>query len=426
MTIELHQRARSRMAEQLAEILLNISIHDGCFVTARSLLPLVALDRTLPTNTPEIRILHSYIDDEPAYHFFSEYINLTVSREMKYASGQNFNLNKVPYFNDVESASRHLVSELTTLPWKYLIYYNLWGDAAQLMPPDLDEFVLSDNTRLIRVSAENIHNFPKPPNNVVDGSLASMFGLFGHSADEISIGRVAFVTEAEGFIGRYAISEPLRRAESRLRAFLGLCLATGVLSSGNSYMPSPPKQRLLIQRLDNESDEIERTDELDDDFNRAITKLEPLKLGPGHDQKASDFVKHYQLELMRAAFKDTQTGRQIQLAARWHFDSNANSGELLSFIQAMVCLEIVLGDQNEASENGLGETIRNRCAYLIGKSIEDRQRIIEDIKNIYRVRSKIVHTGKDSLSGKERIMMFRLRQICSQVLQAELEVAAKT
>jgi hypothetical protein len=424
LPIDLHVKAQAQLVAQLVQILPKVEIYDGCFVNSRSLLSLNMLDKTLPANSKMGRELHEYIDDDPASHFFSEYINMTVGREAKYESEKRLTLIDVPSFNDIDYAAKYLVAEMASLPWQYSIYHVLWGDAASLMPTASNEVQLSPTTRLVRITDENIGEFPDKSGDKGD-SISSMFSLFGHPADALTVGRVVFVTEVTGFIGRFAVSEPLRRAESRLRAFLGLCLAIGVLETKNSYMPSPPKQHLLIQRVDDGRKRVERDHELDDEFNRAVSKLGPVDFGGKFEQHTIELWNASRFTLIREAYKDSLEGRRLQLAARWHFDSIANSGELLAFVQSMVCLEIILGDQSEASEHGLGETIRNRCAYLIGGSIQNRQQISDDLKDIYRVRSKIVHTGQEKLSGKERGMLFRLRQLCSLVLQKELEIAAK-
>lgn len=422
--LDLHERAQARLIQLLAPALEKVTINHGSFVNAHSLSALDGLDKVLPSNSKTTGELHRYIDDEPAYHFFSERIFMTVGLETNYEEGKSLKLSDVPSFSDLAYAAEHLVSELATLPWKYRVYYPLWGDAAKILPSGQDRFELSPDTQIVRITEANIAEFPQKGDNDKRG-LANMFGsLFGHPTDALTLGRVVFVSEIEGFVGRFAVSAPLRSVESRLRAFFGLCLAVGVLENGNAYMPSPPKQLLLVERTDQGVKELERDHELDDDFNRAVAKLEPVNFGGKFEPSVIEEWNAQRLELMRQAYSETTVGRQLQLAARWHFDSIANNGELLSFVQAMVCLEIILGDQSEATEQGVGEAIRNRCAYLIGKSLQDRQKIMEDLRDIYRVRSKIVHTGKDNLSRSERRMMLRLRQLCSLVLTAELEVAA--
>jgi hypothetical protein len=142
------------------------------------------------------------------------------------------------------------------------------------------------------------------------------------------------------------------------------------------------------------------------------------------EEQLDSWIK-FGLNGIRSGFADGSTSARLQLAAKWFVESYSNNRDLLGFVQAMVCLEIILGDQEDSQELGLGATIRNRCAYLIGRSHREREEISNQLKEIYRVRSTIVHTGKDQLTRTDHIMLFHLREYCGRVLARELEIAAQ-
>jgi hypothetical protein len=112
----------------------------------------------------------------------------------------------------------------------------------------------------------------------------------------------------------------------------------------------------------------------------------------------------------------------ILLASQWYFDSATGSDRLLPFIQGMVVLEILLGDKAASKEIGLNELLRNRCAYLIGSSQEEREEIYKTFGDIYDVRSQIVHRGKHRLNAHERSLFGRLRWMCRRVIQKEVDL----
>lgn len=91
-------------------------------------------------------------------------------------------------------------------------------------------------------------------------------------------------------------------------------------------------------------------------------------------------------------------------------------------VQTMVVLEILLGEKDRSNELGLGELLRNRCAYLIGKTRDERSKILEEFNSIYAVRSHIVHRGKSRLTPDERVLFHRLRWMCRRVIQEELNL----
>jgi hypothetical protein len=122
------------------------------------------------------------------------------------------------------------------------------------------------------------------------------------------------------------------------------------------------------------------------------------------------------------AFAGGHEAERIRLAGRWLFDSYAGGNQLMSFLQAMVVLEILLGDKASSDKIGLGELLRNRCAYLLGSSAEERSQIMSSFNEIYEVRSAIVHRGKSMLRSTERPLFFKLRTFAQRVIRAELQM----
>ena len=131
----------------------------------------------------------------------------------------------------------------------------------------------------------------------------------------------------------------------------------------------------------------------------------------------------YRLRDIAAVFSAERKGESITLASQWLFDSHAGRDELLSFIQAMVVLEIILGDNKKLSDEiGLSALMRNRCAYLIGASQQDRAELLQLFSKIYGVRSQIVHSGKHRLTLDERTLFSRLRWMCRRVIDKEVDL----
>jgi hypothetical protein len=91
------------------------------------------------------------------------------------------------------------------------------------------------------------------------------------------------------------------------------------------------------------------------------------------------------LHEIRAVFSSGAKGNPILLAAQWFLESQTGRDELLNYVQAMVVLEILLGDQAMSDDIGVGNLIRNRCAYLIGNTHEQRGRILRNFSEIYRI-----------------------------------------
>lgn len=95
---------------------------------------------------------------------------------------------------------------------------------------------------------------------------------------------------------------------------------------------------------------------------------------------------------------------------------------MLSFVQATITLEILLGDKSESDKVGLGSLLKNRCAYLLGKTSEERNIILSEFEEIYDIRSKIVHRGHPKLTNYERGLLHKVRNLAKRVIIKELEL----
>ena len=62
---------------------------------------------------------------------------------------------------------------------------------------------------------------------------------------------------------------------------------------------------------------------------------------------------------------------------------------------------MLIFDKNETKENNIAE----RVAFLIGKNYDTRKVIKKDIKNLYDIRSKIVHTGLINIPREDHIKL---------------------
>lgn len=109
---------------------------------------------------------------------------------------------------------------------------------------------------------------------------------------------------------------------------------------------------------------------------------------------------------------------RIKSAIDWYIHSNITEDETMAFIQACMGLESIFGDDD--SEGGLTAILSDRCAYLIGKNIKDRREIKKTFREIYKIRSKIIHGVRSFLNENEKIMLFMARQYLRESILKEL------
>ncbi|GLS35375.1 hypothetical protein GCM10010869_09630 [Mesorhizobium tianshanense] len=162
--------------------------------------------------------------------------------------------------------------------------------------------------------------------------------------------------------------------------------------------------------------------EIDPEFSDFVERVEIV----GANDKTSEMnwraFTNWSLERIGAIFGAGTRSIRIRRAGRWLFDSYAGSNQLLAFVQAMVALEILLGDKEASDLTGLTELLSNRCAYLLGETQSERHEILQKFRAIYHVRSQIVHSGKSRLTDKEQVLFFELRGLCRKVLAKEMQL----
>lgn len=145
-----------------------------------------------------------------------------------------------------------------------------------------------------------------------------------------------------------------------------------------------------------------------------IRLLRPLAL----DESVTDDEESIRpkLELVATAFRNDEKAKRLMRASQWLLDGKIGANELLSFVQTTVAMEILLGEESKSDVIGLGELLRNRCAYLIliGQTRTERDTILKDFGDIYDIRSKMVHRGKSRLDSREKTLFHKLQWIITR------------
>lgn len=133
----------------------------------------------------------------------------------------------------------------------------------------------------------------------------------------------------------------------------------------------------------------------DSDTSEEISELvEYFNLGRNKEVTSSIEPLQKIKEILNSSYNNPNTA-PIKNALVWAFDSQMNSEDIkTSFFQISVALEAILGVNTK--NNNKTVQLANRCAYLIGNSVTQRDEIIKQFEEFYKVRSELVHGGKIS------------------------------
>lgn len=428
MTLALNEECKVRLRNALAVGLKDVQVRHGMFLDQDSLIALLPAEPVLPQHGAARERLNYIFDELPLVDFVSG----TISRELSELDEYKADVEREPLvaiqsFSDTAALAERLVAQFDSLPWQYTLTFKLPEPLSSLFEVERPGYDLDPQTRIARPIAGFGEQYPLQP--LSERHLKRIYGagslLIGPRVPEWQDGRIYFQTQFDGFVGAYGLSLTSDGAKRRLKSFFGLGLALRVFRISRNYMPSQPKLECLFHRMVDKKWVIDSRLELTETESEAFSSIELHDLdGQLDDDKKRLSWAQRGLHKIHKTLSAGEDAEGLLLASQWLFDSYTGKDELLNYVQAMVVLEILLGDKASADQIGLGELLRNRCAYLIGTTAKQREKILHDFKAIYQVRSQIVHRGKHRLSLRDRSLFATLQWYCRRVIQEEVDLRA--
>lgn len=428
MPIEFNHNCRDALVRKLAGSLACIRIKNGMFLDFPSITGLGAADEVLPHHGAMRSLLANYISDQPVTDFTIATLHSELRDLDDYKSEPAMMLlNQVDGFHDPEAVARSLVAKLQSLPWRYALTLRLPFEISEFfLSQGLTEYELSPTFRILPTgqvteqfplstsNSARLRRFEQPVNALLAG-LGGEERLPLKWSDESAFLQL----DASGFIDPFGMTTPYVTSEHSLKAFFGLGIALFLFRAQHTWSPWPLKNQIYVHRQNGEVWELEDRLDVDDDKSRALNSMrmntEVLK------ERLMKAWAPKALEQMRAVFSAGTKSKNIQLACQWLYEAHTSRDDLARYVNAMVVLEILLGESGR-EDMSLSELLRNRCAYLIGRNRQERDELLKDVQQIYKVRSLILHRGKPMLTGAERKSLWRLLWICQQVIQKEVDL----
>lgn len=422
MTLNLHQGLKDRIKSQLVAQVPTIEVNNKKFLKRDSTGGFIIVNDALPEHGPIVDVLKSIIGEWPLYDFLYGFLSKELNDQQTFDSDAPLlKLNEIDEYSDVEAFSQRLLEEFNSLPWKYRFTIDFKSSLVPLFS-DIPVFNITDTMRLVKPNEVFVAEHPfETADGRTSGGLLGLAMLGSYMPREWKDDSLYLQIDTDGFIGKYVSTQTTESVVSKIKSFCGLSIALRLLKVEHTYHPATPKMHLVAHKWNSKKWFFEESEEINDDISRAMSDLvlNDLDGRLDTDAKKSTWVRG-RLEDISTVFDNPDKSEKILLAAQWFFESYSGRNELLSFVQTMVTLEIMLGDKASSEAVGLGELLRNRCAYLIGKTHDQRKEILDDFKKIYDIRSKIVHRGKSKLTRQERSLFGTLQWICRRVIQEEV------
>lgn len=426
MPIGLHVKLKEKLLGGLAEVLPTLEIIRGIALTSESQERLRTLDASLPTHGDIAEKLRRWISDQPLSDFLTGKINTALMSD-KYEDGSHQPITALPGWSDVEARAGELIGQFDDLPEAYLVSISAPEGMEKYLEANKGQLRLSEAVRIALATESFSQEHPvstgdeQRDHNVWDTTLLG--GLLGSGSSPYEWKGAYLQIIKRGFLGRFIETATEHEIVGEFKALWGVQLALGIAQRRRSWSAYPTKRKLIVHRVVGEHLELMLRIELDAAASQLVGDMKFNDWVPGdHPLETKLGVYKLDFDKLDLIFGTSAEAERLRLAARWLFDSYATENELLAYVQAMVCLEIILGDASLLGEITLGELLRNRCAYLIGKTSVQRSEILRDFKEIYDVRSHIVHRGKSRMSAREREHYGKLVWYCKRCIQEELKL----
>lgn len=419
MPLEIHPRLKERLGEILNETLPRVHLVHNSFLDWESFPDLSALDAAPPERDELRKKLISFIGDRPLRSFMTGLLSDEL-KSRKFEGEENKRpLAALPEFADIGALTSRLIAAIEALPRTYSVMVAIPHNAVQVIGPAVPNGLeLTPDVRLFTVP-ENGGLFALAPKQ--EGLLLPFLG--DAIPNGVTAGNLYLAIKCRGYIPIFGSSTPLEFASFLSRAFFGLCMAKILLERGRPFRMGGPHRRYLLAFAHSaEPYPFQKAYEYPIDISEAINSLtiHPLLAQARPEQRPSWALGELtQIGTVMAQHADDD---RLLRAAQWLFDSYAATNPLLAFVQATTSLEILLGDKGLSDLMGLGALLANRCAFLIGRSRSQRDKIMADFNRIYDTRSKIVHRGHPRLSPTEEGDLYMLRWMCARVVQEEMKL----
>ncbi len=421
-------RLRDKLIGTLRTELPKIKLSDTGRVDIQSLFEMDKEFSKVLSHAPKLlkEKIEAYVGERPLFSItlsmFTDELT-SIAPEVKLGKDR---LCGLPQYCDIENLAQRILTMLTDLPNQYVAVIELPQDISEVLYENNVPPILGQKLAVIGAWQGKQDGYPcpirvapvKPPKN----SLPSLFGLNASSENLTGIKQLEINTQSapishlyvklEGHINDLFSRQPLNNLTTIFKAFFGLAIGMEVLES---KWESVRSSQLLIDVYQYHSAGFIKIgdDRIGNSESALIGRIRVGKVG-------IERLIHDLRTIVHILDKE-ESLPQLALAGRWLFDSHSNDDALMGFMQLAICAEVLLGAED--GSEGVTTLLATRCAYLIAGSSKERDDLITEFKNIYKVRSKIVHRGLGTLKENERNQFRRLRMICNRILQREVHLA---
>lgn len=314
--------------------------------------------------------------------------------------------------NKIEQFIGNMLQFIQSIPKKYSIYFPL----PLLEPFSSKSISLSEDLSIVRFVEEDLKS-TKERRSLLFSYLWNDYADLKPNISYVHI-------KQKGFFGNSLDDSAVVSAFSKFKqlVYLGLLQKTFCLNENSSFFPVDGLlKNIYVIGIDNENLDVKNSISLPWNIKNYINKIKINETEKYNIVKEAgtdtEYLKfHFKVPITLINSNNNNT-LPIKSAIEWAFDAAANENETIAFLQTCIGLEAILGDDD--NNTSLTELLANRCAYLLG-TMNNRKQIKKDFKELYRIRSKLVHGRVKSLQEHEKDYFSWGKNILDRVIAKEI------
>jgi hypothetical protein len=419
--VQLDKRARDSLNASLHEILFSAKVN-GVFPTMDNIEKHFAFHGQLQKHEP----WRSHLEFLDVFDIISDHIRSSLEGKNRNKNALNIKEGDEEFLRDVLSAgelaqiTKDIKAYLFSFPRNYFVWFGLpiaqrWG---------IGETKISESVDLVEVPAGVQPNMPTgiglaTTAGAVEPQVFLRVRCAGFGAGRANTTAFSEATSTLKQVLMFAEGKFLTINKSILYSLgapkTSACFINDVDDSRNLYdavaLQSSLNEYLSSLIIDEEKLQIS-------DLSKGIGMLASTKKAETREEKgrAISVLMSSAMEILDCP-DDIPDVARIKTALEWAFDSKKNDNDTLAFVQACIGLEALLGDDDK--EEPLTARLADRCAYLLGEGVKGRDKIRQDFRGMYEVRSKLVHGRRAKLERRERDQLNVAQDMLINVINRE-------
>ncbi|MBF7010332.1 HEPN domain-containing protein [Novosphingobium resinovorum] len=341
---------------------------------------------------------------------------LKLDEDSTFDSSETNTLHDTESYRDALGAAKELVSQLAALPYSYRLVAPLPSSFSKEFFEVCDDFELGPGISLVR-GKKLAQDFSLETGNIQrDKRIISALGAeFLVLPDKEGL---YFVQQRSGYVGQQQEPPILAEFKTALQQLLGAILAIKGFAQRGWRAENEDRAIFIHRRVDDPAIVLaERLSPKLRDFYGEMSILQGRTISK--KTKEDNSVNLRKLNIIKSVFQLNDHGRRLSVAAIWYLRSHISKDSLDGLLESTIALEALLGGGN-AEGTKLSSLLGNRCAFLVGRSITDRQEILSKFSEIYTLRSRIVHEGHHRFTKFERELLTYSRELCRRALVKEM------